>query len=278
MPHPLHVHCSNLGVPGNVDTTLATIDAAEGLPIHLTHVQFHSYGTEGDRKFSSAARRIAEAVNGARQRQRSTSGQIMFGQTVTASGDTMAQYRNAGLAQPRKWALMDIECDAGCGVVPFSYRDQNFVNALQWAIGLELFLLVEDPWRVFLTTDHPNGAPFTSYPHLIRLLMDNRSFRNEQLASIQPDAAAQSDAAGHRARVLAVRDRDHDARRRRRASSGSRTAAIWAPAPPPTSSSTSRRPTAKPCSARPRYVFKDGATGGRARRAQGRCRSAAPTP
>jgi formylmethanofuran dehydrogenase subunit A len=76
-------------------------------------------------------------------------------------------------------------------VVPFRYRDKNFVNALQWAIGLEIFLLVEDPWRVFLTTDHPNGAPFTSYPHLIRLLMD-RSFRNEKLAQIHPDAAAQS--------------------------------------------------------------------------------------
>ena len=32
---------------------------------------------------------------------------------------------------------MDIECDAGCGVVPFRYREQSYVNALQWAIGLE---------------------------------------------------------------------------------------------------------------------------------------------
>ena len=24
--------------------------------------------------------------------------------------------------------------------------------------------------QVFFTTDHPNGGPFTSYPHLIRLL------------------------------------------------------------------------------------------------------------
>ena len=190
VPHPLHVHCSNLGVPGNIDSTLATIAAAEGRPIHLTHVQFHSYGTEGDRKFSSAAQRIAEAVNAA-QNVSIDVGQVVFGQTVTASGDTMAQYRNSGLANPRKWALMDIECDAGCGVVPFRYRDQNFVNALQWAIGLELFLLIKDPWRVFLTTDHPNGGPFTSYPHLIRLLTD-RNFRNDALATIQPDAAAQS--------------------------------------------------------------------------------------
>lgn len=43
------------------------------------------------------------------------------------------------------------------------------------------------PWRIFLTTDHPNGAPFTSYPHLIRLLMD-RSFRNDMLATIHPEA------------------------------------------------------------------------------------------
>jgi len=190
VPHPLHVHCSNLGIPGNIDSTLATIAAAEGRPIHLTHVQFHSYGTEGERKFSSAAQRIAEAVNAAPNVSIDV-GQVVFGQTVTASGDTMAQYRNVGFAQPHKWALMDIECDAGCGVVPFKYRDQNFVNALQWAIGLELFLMVSDPWRVFLTTDHPNGGPFTSYPHLIRLLTD-RSFRNDMLATIQPDAAAQS--------------------------------------------------------------------------------------
>ena len=190
IPHPLHVHASNLGVPGNAASTIATMEAAEGLPIHLTHVQFHSYGTEGERKFSSAAADIAEAID----RHANVSadvGQIMFGQTVTASGDTMAQHRNARHAHPGKWLCMDIECDAGCGVVPFRYRDSNFVNALQWAIGLELFLRVKDPWRVFLTTDHPNGAPFTSYPHLIRLLMD-KGFRDEKLAQIHPEAAAHS--------------------------------------------------------------------------------------
>ena len=90
----------------------------------------------------------------------------------------MRQYDGHWHAHPKKWVMMDIECDAGCGVVPFQYQDKSFVNALQWAIGLELFLLVDDPWRIFLTTDHPNGAPFTTYPHLIRLLMD-RSFRND---------------------------------------------------------------------------------------------------
>ena len=190
VPHPLHVHTSNLGVPGNVASTIATMDAAEGLPIHLTHIQFHSYGVEGPRKFSSGARAIAEAVN-ARPNVTLDVGQVIFGQTVTASGDTMMQFRNAPFAQPRKWVLGDIECDAGCGVVPFRYREQSYVNALQWIIGLEIFLLVDDPWRVSMTTDHPNGGPFTSYPHLIRLLMD-RTFRAEQLAKLHPEAQVAS--------------------------------------------------------------------------------------
>ena len=187
---PLHVHCNNLGAAGNFQTTLDTMGASDGLPMHLTHIQFHSYGAEGDKKFSSAAAQIAEALN-KNKHITADVGQILFGQTVTASGDTMMQHLNAKHANPKKSVLMDIECDAGCGVVPFKYRDQNYVNALQWAIGLEIFLSVEDPWRIFLTTDHPNGAPFTSYPHLIRLLMD-KSFRNESFAKLNLDAQAMS--------------------------------------------------------------------------------------
>jgi formylmethanofuran dehydrogenase subunit A len=189
LAHPLHIHGSNLGVPGNIQSTLDTIAALEGRRAHLTHVQFHVYGTAGPKKFSSEAARLIEALK-AHPKVSIDVGQILFQQTVTASGDTMRQHANAGLASPRKWIGADIECDAGCGVVPFRYREQSYVNALQWAIGLELFLLMPDPWRIVLTTDHPNGAPFTSYPHLIRLLMD-RSFRNEQLAKLHPDVAAQ---------------------------------------------------------------------------------------
>lgn len=186
LAHPIHLHGCNLGVPGNEQTTLDTIAAAEGLPLHLTHVQFHSYGTEGDRKFSSGAAKIAEAVN-KNPNITVDVGQVMFGQTVTASADLMSQYRNRGIASPKRWLGMDMEMDAACGIVPFEYKDKNFVNALQWAIGLELFLLIDDPWRVFLTTDHPNGGPFTTYPHLIRLLMD-RSFREEQFARLNKAA------------------------------------------------------------------------------------------
>lgn len=186
VPHPIHVHGCNLGVPGNMATTLATIRAMEGRRIHLTHLQFHSYGVEGPRRFSSGAPAIAELVN-ALPNVSLDVGQVMFGRTVTASADTMAQFRNAAHAHPRRWVGMDIECEAGCGVVPFRYRDESFVNALQWAIGLELFLLVEDPWRIALTTDHPNGGPFTTYPRLIRLLMD-KAFRDAEFARL-PKAA-----------------------------------------------------------------------------------------
>ncbi len=190
VPHPLHVHGNNLGVPGNMETTLKTMGASEGYPLHLTHIQFHSYGTEGDRKFSSGAAQIAEAINKNKHISADV-GQILFNQTVTASGDNMRQFANSTLGSPRKSVIMDIECDSGCGVVPFKYKDQNFVNALQWAIGLEIFLLTDDPWRVFLTTDHPNGAPFTSYPHLIKLLMD-KTFRNDMFAKLNLDAQAMS--------------------------------------------------------------------------------------
>ncbi|MDB5955951.1 formylmethanofuran dehydrogenase subunit A [Ramlibacter sp.] len=190
LPHPLHIHASNLGVPGNIASTLATIAALEGLPGHLTHVQFHCYGAEGPRKFSSAAQALVQALE-AHPNCSIDIGQVLFGQTVTASADTMRQHANADLASPRKWLGADLECEAGCGVLPFRYREQSYVNALQWTIGLELFLQMRDPWRVVLTTDHPNGGPFTSYPHLIRLLMD-KPFRDEQLARLHPDVAAQS--------------------------------------------------------------------------------------
>ncbi len=188
--HPLHVHGCNLGIPGNIKSTLDTIRAAEGLRIHMTHTQFLSYGTEGDKKFSSGAARLAELVSKTPNVSIDV-GQVLFGQTCTASGDSMRQFAIGKSAHPKKPVIMDIECDAGCGVVPIRYRDKSFVNAMQWVIGLETFLLFDDPWRMFLTTDHPNGAPFFFYPHLIRLLMD-KGFRDDALQKINPDAEAQA--------------------------------------------------------------------------------------
>jgi formylmethanofuran dehydrogenase subunit A len=169
VPHPLHVHCNNLGLPGSADTAHITIEAAGNLPMHLAHLQFYGYGSEGKRGISSAAARLAERVN-ATPNVTIDVGQVMFGPTVTVSSDTLRQFAQRGLAKPKKWTLWDGEGNGG-GIIPIEYREQNFVSALQWAIGLELFLLIDDPWQVYFTTDHPNGAPFTRYPEILHLLM-----------------------------------------------------------------------------------------------------------
>jgi formylmethanofuran dehydrogenase subunit A len=187
LAHPLHLHCSNLGMPGNVETALATIAAAEGLPLHLAHLQFYAYGTEGPRKFSSAAARLAEAVN--REKNITVDvGQVMFGQTVTISCDILRQFNGRAGASPRTWSIGE-DIGNGGGIVPFRYRRTSFINAVQFAAGLELFLLIEDPARVFFTTDHPNGAPFTSYPDLFALLM-RRDLREQWLATLPAEAVA----------------------------------------------------------------------------------------
>jgi formylmethanofuran dehydrogenase subunit A len=187
IPHPLHVHCNNLGIAGSVDTALATIAAAEGLPLHLAHLQFYGYGKEGPRGFSSAGARLAEAVNATRSVTIDV-GQVMFGQTVTVSLDTLRQFKARGGAKPRKWAILDGDAN-GAGVVPYNYRRGDFYNAVQWAVGLELFLLIDDPWRVYFTTDHPNGAPFTTYPEVLALLM-SRDLRNQWMETLPADAIA----------------------------------------------------------------------------------------
>jgi formylmethanofuran dehydrogenase subunit A len=87
----------------------------------------------------------------------------------------------------RKWGNLDVENETGCGIVPYTYKKSNLVNAVQWAVGLELLLLIDDPWRVFLTTDHPNGACFWRYPEIIHLLMD-LDFRRECLQKLPPKA------------------------------------------------------------------------------------------
>jgi formylmethanofuran dehydrogenase subunit A len=188
IPHPLHVHCNNLGAPGAADTAAATISASEGVPLHLAHLQFYSYGTDGKRKFSSAAARLAELINTTPQVTIDI-GQVMFGQTVTISSDVMRQFSARGSASPKKTVIHDGDGNGG-GIVPYRYR-QDFYGTMQWAIGLELFLLIDDPWRVFFTTDHPNGAPFTAYPALFELLM-SRDARNEMAAGGSNGAMALS--------------------------------------------------------------------------------------
>ena len=189
LPHPVHIHCNNLGVAGNWTTTLETMKALEGRPGHFAHVQFHSYdGTPGG-LFVSRVRELTDYVN-THPNITVDVGQIMFGDTTSMTGDGPLEYMLHQI-NGRKWINMDVENECGCGIVPIEYKDKSYVHTTQWAIGLEWFLMMRDPWRVALSTDHPNGASFTAYPQVIRLLMD-REFRREALRKVNPKAIAKT--------------------------------------------------------------------------------------
>ncbi len=183
LPHAVHVHCNNLGVPGNWQTTLDTMQALEAHRAHLTHIQFHSYGGGANDEISirSQVEPLAEYVN-THDHLTVDVGQVLFDKTMTMTADSPAAHYLAKL-HGAKMHSADVEVEAGCGVSPIHYRRKSLVHAWQWAIGLEWYLLVQDPWRIAMSTDHPNGGSFLAYPQIIRLLMD-RGYRQEMLKSV----------------------------------------------------------------------------------------------
>lgn len=88
LPHPVHVHCPDLGIPGNFATTLAGMKALDGRRGHFTHIQFHSYG--GDRADpGSYVSRTADLVDYVTTHPELTVdvGQVLFGDTTALTGD-----------------------------------------------------------------------------------------------------------------------------------------------------------------------------------------------
>jgi formylmethanofuran dehydrogenase subunit A len=189
LPHPAHIHCNNLGHSGNYTTTLDTMKTAEGRRAHITHIQFHSYGGEVGKKPTSKAYEIAEFVNN-NPNISADVGQVMFGKATIMTGDAPLTWVLRNMTN-KKWINADTECESGCGIIPFAYQEHIYTHALQWAIGLELFLLCNDPWRMVLSTDHPNGGSFENYPKLIRLLMD-KEFRKQEAGRINKKAVENS--------------------------------------------------------------------------------------
>ena len=187
LPHPAHIHCNNLGHSGNYKTTLETMKTAEGRRAHITHIQFHCYGGEVGKNPTSKAKEISDFIND-NPNISADVGQVMFGKATIMTGDAPLTWLLRNMTKS-KWINADTECESGCGILPFSYQEHIYTHALQWAIGLELFLLAKDPWRMVLSTDHPNGGSFENYPKLIRLLMD-KDFRNEQAGNVNQKAIA----------------------------------------------------------------------------------------
>ncbi|MFW9914558.1 MAG: formylmethanofuran dehydrogenase subunit A [Candidatus Thorarchaeota archaeon] len=179
IPHSIHMHLNALGVPGNAAVTLDTIRALDSLSksstvardqvAHLTHLQFNAFGGENWKTFQSGTEEICKEIN-KRENITVDVGAITPGDWTTLTADGPTEYflsRLNGL----KWTNLDTEFETGAGAVPFVYSLKNRANAVQWAIGLELFLLIDDPWKVMLTTDHPNSGPFTDYPIIMSWLM-----------------------------------------------------------------------------------------------------------
>ncbi len=192
LPHTIHVHANNLGHPGNKEHTIETFKAVEKIKprkgrdtsFHLTHCQFNAYGGSNWGDFESGAADIAEYLNTHKHVTIDT-GQVVFGKaattTMTADGPwEFALHHLGGTsawgAKPGiKWINGQVEGESGSGIVPYFFSPKVAVNAVQWAIGLELLLLTKNPWQVFMTTDHPNGGPFTSYPQIFSWLMDKKT-------------------------------------------------------------------------------------------------------
>jgi len=160
LPHSVHIHCNNLGVPGNWETTLESMRALEGHRGHMTHIQFHSYGGgDGDENtFNSKVQPLADYVN-SHDNVTVDVGQVMFGETTSMTGDGPLGYFLHNV-YGTKWFSADTEMESGCGIAPIKYRNKSLVHAMQWAVGLEWYLLVNDPWRVVMSTDHPHGGSF----------------------------------------------------------------------------------------------------------------------
>ena len=189
LPHPPHVHCNNLGHSGNFETTIETMKTAGDRRVHIAHIQFNSYAGELGKNPLSAGREIIEYIND-HPNISCDVGQVMFGKSTIMTADAPLAYMLKGYTHA-KWVNVDTECESGCGIAPFKYQENIYTHALQWAIGLEIFLLSKDPWRVVLSTDHPNGGSFMSYPKLIKLLM-HKNFRDEEMKRVNQKAMAKT--------------------------------------------------------------------------------------
>jgi len=188
LPHSVHLHCNNLGVPGNYTCTIGSMELAPDLnpdrqSLYLTHVQFHAYGGTSWKDICSKAEPVAHAVN-RRPQITIDMGQMMFGKTTTMTADGPMEF-NLYRLHHNKWSNHDVELETASGIIPVYYSRTSVVNCVMWAIGLELALLVADPWQCLLATDNPNGGPFIRYPEIIALLMSRR-YREEELATLAP--------------------------------------------------------------------------------------------
>ena len=187
LPHPVHIHCNNLGVPGNAATTLGEHAGTLGAP-----GTFHPSPVPLLRRRAGSGMEIGGGADH-RIRQRPPrgnrgrgAGDVRRAMTVTADApgripaaqeqrEAVDQYRHRAGDRVRHRAAR-LQGQGGRGVAPMGHRSG--------AVPAE-----RRPWRVVLSTDHPNGGSFLAYPALIQLLMD-RTVRDEAIKRVNPKLLA----------------------------------------------------------------------------------------
>ena len=145
-PHTIHLHANNLGHPGNKDASF-----------HLTHCQFNAYGRKNWGDFESGAPDISEYLN-SHKNVTIDIGQVIFAKAATTTMTADAPWEFAlhhlggasawGAKPGMKWFNGQVEGESGSGIDPYFINPKVAVNAIQWAIGLELMLLTKNPWQV----------------------------------------------------------------------------------------------------------------------------------
>jgi formylmethanofuran dehydrogenase subunit A len=194
LPMSLHLHANNLGHPGNWEIARDSLMIPSGIEpknkselqwaetrksakrkqtVYLAHAQFSAYGGTSWRDFCSGAPELARYINQVDDVV-IDSGSVPFGPATTMTGDGPAQH-DLYMLTGQKWSNTDVELECGSGVLSLVYMKSSPVHSVQWAIGLEVMLLINDPWKTIMTTDHPNGGIFTQYPQLITWLMSKKA-------------------------------------------------------------------------------------------------------
>ncbi len=194
LPISLHLHANNMGHPGNWEITRNSLQIMEGLEprnktdvdwgetkmdalrrqtVYLAHAQFNAFGGTSWKDFCSGVQGLVDYVNQV-DHVVIDNGAVPFGPGTAMTGDGPAIH-DLYMLSGQKWSNTDVELECGSGVIPYTYLKSSPINSVQWAMGLELLLLIKDPWKTIMTTDHPNGGVFTQYPEVIAWLMSKKA-------------------------------------------------------------------------------------------------------
>ena len=148
LPHPAHIHCNNLGIPAMPRPPSTPCAPLEGRRVHSPMSSSTATGASRGKNPTSRGPEIAEYIN-SHPNITADVGQVMFGKATAMTADAPLGYLLNGYPAANG-SMPTLKTRAGAASCPSPTRNKSFVHALQWAIGLELFLLSKDPWRIVL--------------------------------------------------------------------------------------------------------------------------------